>query len=165
MTIHENENVYFYLMVLSGTAMVIGFMGFLLSLGYGSFWMHVSITVLVLACLAFVVSAVPVSHNEALAQALTKLPEQEQALFRDTYHQQDELVVIEVHEEMMRAVLPLRTTLYVVAAVYAGTVVIKPTAWAVIVSTAVLGVLLTWLLSEIRASLRRHFRMAVQRWS
>ena len=75
MTIHENENVYVYLLVLSGTAMVIGFMGFLLSLGYGSFWMHVSITVLVLACLAFVVSAVPVSHNEALAQAVTKLRE------------------------------------------------------------------------------------------
>ena len=38
--------------------------------------------------------------------------------------------MIEVHEEMMRAVLPLQTTVYVVAAVYAGTVVIKPTAWA-----------------------------------
>lgn len=165
MTIHENENVYFLLMVLSGTAMVIGFIGFLLSLGYGSLWMHVSITVLVLACLVFVVSAVPVLRNEALAQALTGIPEQQQALFRDTYHQQDELAAIEVHEDMMRAVLPLRTTLYVVAAVYAGTVVIQPTAWAVIVSTVVLGVLLTWLLSEIRASLTRHFRMAVRRWS
>lgn len=70
---------------------------------------------------------------------------------------------MEAYDDIMRAALPFRLTLYVVAAGYSGVVLIKPTLWVVVVSTVVLAGLLAALLTELRASLGRRFAMAVRR--
>ncbi len=143
--------------------MILGFVGYLVSWTDGIIWPELSITVIVLGAVTFVFSAVPVAHQETFDKVLAALPEGREATLRDAYYRQEGMDMVEAYDDIMRAALPFRLTLYVVAGGYAGVVLIKPTLWVVVVSTVVLAGLLAALLTELRASLGRRFAMAVRR--
>lgn len=79
----KQNTAYSYLMLFSSLAMILGFVGYLVSWTDGIFWPELSITVIVLGAITFVFSAVPVAHQETFDKVLAVLPEERQATFRD----------------------------------------------------------------------------------